>query len=266
MRMFFGDVAASAATSAAKDYSSAAVAYFTSIRVPAALIAGSSMANLFTLVDESADGGEAKRRTQLQTLVLIAYHVLTLTSLLLSLNVIVTSTATANSMLFGMKDPMASSVFALLKREYEFEFQLTRASFFVGILSFLAAIAARALVQFELLTKRRLSSAILVLSSFGTLFFHLVSYINASLLCYENLGAMVWSVLKTWFYRSVSGRMPAELASICCFFCFMGSAVSLVRRSGRFSSHSESVSTNGCHVGDNGTVEDDSSAALEESL
>jgi hypothetical protein len=229
----FKKAAASVAVAVAADYSSTAIGYFDSMRVPAALIAGSSLAALFTQADKTKDR-EVNNRTQIESIVLIIYHILALSSLLLSLNVVVTASSTANTILFGSKNPMATSVIALLKREYEFEFLLSMWSFFVGLFSFLASVATRSLLEFELLRRRRLSSALFVLSSFGVLFFHLLAFVNSRLFLYNNLAEMTWGVLVMWFKRSTTGRRP----SIC-------SAIAIFLRSGPFSRKSNLESVDG---------------------
>lgn len=243
MGLFKSTAATVAASVIAKDYSSAAISYFESMRVPSALIAGSALASLFTLSEKTKDQ-RAASRTQLESIVLIIYHVLALSSLLLSLNVVVTATASANTIMFGRQDPIATSVLALLIREYEFEFQLSRLSFFIGLFSFLGTVATRALVEFELLKEQRRVSLMFVLSSFGSLFFHLLAFVNARLLCYKSIGEMTWAVLAMWLRRSLSGRSPSELASICCMISALGSTVALFLRSGMFSRNAKTAPVN----------------------
>lgn len=236
----FQQAAATAAVSAARDYSGTAISYFDSMRVPAALIAGSTLATLFSLASRTKDS-QASERSQIESIVLIIYHILAVSSLLLSLNTVVTSTATSNMVLFGCPNPVATSAFALLKREYEFEFQLARWSFYIGLFSFLGTVATRALVEFELLRKRRIRSAAFLLSSFGVLFFHLLAFVNTRLYCYRDLGEMTKAVVTMWFQRSISGRSPSELASIFCFFFATGTSIALFYRSGMYSKNSSAA-------------------------
>jgi hypothetical protein len=121
---------AGAALTATKDYGDVAIQYFTSIRVPAALVAGSSLAALFALVDE-AKVESMGEETSLERKLVLLYHVLVLSSFLLSINVIIVSTAMSNVFLLGVNNPMATSTYALLKREYDYEFALTSWSFMV---------------------------------------------------------------------------------------------------------------------------------------
>jgi hypothetical protein len=226
--------ASTAAAIVAKDFSSAAIGYFDSIRVPSALIAGSALASMFSLAERTKDH-KAATRTRLESVMLIAYHILSIASLLLSLNVVVTATASSNTIMFGNHDPIATSAFALLKREYEFEFQLSRWSFFMGLFSFVGAVAVRALVDFDLLHAQRTISALLVLSAFGTLFFHLLAFVNARLFCYADISEMTKAVFSMWLKRSMEGRSTAELASMGCFFASIVATCAMVARSGAFS-------------------------------
>lgn len=234
MWLFRQAAVSAAATVVAKDHSSTAINYFTSIRIPAALIAGSALSGLFSLVNKTKNS-QAKSRSQVESIVLIIYHILTLSSLLLSLNVVVSATASSTAIMFKSDNQMATSAFELMKRDYEFEFQMTRWSFNAGMFSFLGCIVARALIEFELLHSNRIGSLMFVLFSFGALFFHLLSFVNATLFCYSGMAEMTWAVFTMWLERSLSGRSPCELASTFCFICSVGSAISLFLRSGFFS-------------------------------
>lgn len=222
-----------AAEAVGSDFSATAINYFSSIRIPASLLAGSSLAALFSITDKAKDA-EARNRTRIEAIVLIIYHLWAVSSFLLSLNVIVTATATTTAIMFGGKNPIATTAFELMKREFEFEFLMCRWSFFASLFTFLGSVAARALLQFELLHKKRLTSALLVISSFGGLFFHLLAFVNARLFCYNNYGEMTWAVFAMWFQRSIAGRGPCELASLLCSVFAVATACALFARSGKF--------------------------------
>lgn len=212
------------------DYTSTAIAYFTSIRVPAALIAGSSLVALFTLADQARLGRKGAKSRR-QGIVLLAYHILALFSLLLSLNVIVTATATSNFLLLGTSNPLAASAYHFLKREVEYEFALTRVSFHVGMLSFLGCIACRALLEFDLLRKGRLQPALLVVFSMSSLFFHLLAFVNQRIVCWPNLPMMTIDVFKMYIGRALATRHPAELASVATLTGAFGTVISLFLQS-----------------------------------
>jgi hypothetical protein len=220
---------------AGADYTSTAINYFSSVRVPASMITGAALSVFFSLASKSRDS-EAKNRSQIETFVLIIYHMLTLTSLLLSLNTIVTSTAAAASLMFGVENPIATNAFELMKREFEFEFLMTRWSFYVSLFALLGAIATRALIEFDLLQPDRTRSAVLVISAFAGLLFHLLSFVNERIFYYNNMTEMTWDVLSMWYTRSIAGGGVCELASIGCFICSVVAGISLFFRAGKFSS------------------------------
>jgi hypothetical protein len=212
------------------DYTSTAITYFTSIRTPAALITGSALAALFSLAGQARLGRKGAT-SRLQGFVLLAYHILALVALVLSLNVVVTATATSNFLLLGTKNPMASSAFEFMKREVEYEFLLTRWSFPTGMLSFLGCIGCRCLLEFDLLKKERLRSALLVIFSMSSLFFHLLAFINQRLVCWPNLFMMTIDVCKMYFGRALTIRSPSELTSVATFIGAFGMVISLFRKS-----------------------------------
>jgi hypothetical protein len=212
------------------DYSSIAISYFSSIRIPAALIAGSSLVALFTLA-EQARLGRKGATSRLQGFVLLMYHILALAALVLSLNVIVTATATSNFLLLGTKNTIAASAYHFLKREVEFEFALTRVSFHLGILSFLGCIGCRALLEFDLLTKERRRPALLVIFTMSSLMFHLFGFVNQRLVCWPNLPSMTIDVIKMYVRHALSTRHPAELASVATLIGAFGTVISLFLQS-----------------------------------
>jgi hypothetical protein len=212
------------------DYTGTAITYFTSIRVPAALITGSALAALFTLAGQARLGRKGAT-SRLQGFVLLAYHILALVALVLSLNVVVTATATSNLLLLGTKNPIASSAFEFMKREVEYEFLLTRWCFPTGMLSFLGCICCRALLEFDLLKRERIRSALLVIFSMSSLFFHLIAFVNQRLVCWPNLFMMTIDVFKMYFVQGLKSGRPAELASVASFIGAVGMSILLLMKS-----------------------------------
>jgi hypothetical protein len=216
------------------DYTSTAINYFSSVRIPASMIAGSALASLFSLTQRTKNT-EAQNRSTLLTIVLIMYHLLALSSLLLSLNTIITCTAAASSLMFGCDNPIASSPYALMKREYEFEFLMTRWSFYMSLFTLLGAIASRAMIEFDLLQPDRMRSAIVILSAFAGLFFHLLSFVNERIFCYNNMTEMTYDVFIMWYRKTMASQGICELTSMACFLCSIIAAISLFFRAGKFS-------------------------------
>lgn len=220
------------------DYTSTAINYFSSVRIPASMIAGSALAALFSL-SAKIKNTEINNRTTLVTVVLLFYHLLALSSLLLSLNTIITCTAAASSIMFGCDNPIATSPYELMKREYEFEFLMTRWSFYMSLFTLLGAIASRALIEFDLLQKDRIRSAIVIVSAFNGLFFHLLSFVNERIYCYNNMTEMTVDVFLMWYRKTIASNGVCELTSMICFAISVITAISLFFRAGKYSKPDE---------------------------
>ena len=207
------------------DYTGAALQFFTSVRTPAALIAGASLSSLFSLVNlvndigdddnkEEEEGGKKKKYSQLTVILARIYHGLCLTSLILSLNVIVTATAAATTLLLENNhhnNGMAYNAYAFLNRELRYEFITTRWSFLTCLLSFISSIAVRSLLEFDLLRKGRRRLALVVVFSMSALLAHLLSYVNSTLYNWPNMAGKC---------QSVSCSLPLYTTLYCvCVLC-----------------------------------------------
>jgi hypothetical protein len=193
------------------NYVGVAINFFSSIRIPAALIAGSCLGTFFTFSDRVKD---VEGRTRIEAVALIAYQTCAMVALLLSLNVIVVSTATSNSLLLGAANPMAESAFAFLKREVFFEFLVARWSFFVSLFSFLSCVGLRSLIEFDLLNRKRWRSVIFLVSSIASLMLHLIAFVNQRLISSPNLWVMTVTVMRMYLDQALSGKSIASLASL----------------------------------------------------
>ena len=191
------------------DYSGVAISFFTSIRIPAALIAGSSLATMFTDPDVVKE-----KASPMQNRILVLYHLAAFVSFLLSINVIITATTTSTRLLLGMKNPVARSAYELLRREVDMEFVSTRWSFFMSIFWFLASVTGRLLVEFKLLERRRFRMACMLTSAVLSLMFHLLSLANRALKSWPNMGAMTWDLTKQLWIQTF--KYPMEAASVSC--------------------------------------------------
>uniref|UniRef100_A0A7R9ZJY5 Uncharacterized protein n=1 Tax=Craspedostauros australis TaxID=1486917 RepID=A0A7R9ZJY5_9STRA len=220
---------ATSLTMSVDNYSSIALKFFTSVRVPSALIAGSSLGSLFTLLDddddddEEGDGGVKIKMTpqdlKLRRWIIRIYHFFGLVTLMLSLNAIVTSTAAATTLMLGRySSSTATSVYAFMEQHMKYEFVTTRWSFLTSMLSFIAGIAMRALVEFNLYRKgNRKNAAALFFCLFG-LWSHLLSFVNSTLYSSPNIFLMTWEVLKLVFVKAfVRPRKFLEMASVLSF-------------------------------------------------
>ena len=112
---------------------------------------------------------------------------------------------------------MAASAYEFVSRELEYEFTLTRWSFYVSVLSYLGAVTLRVLIQFELLVKKRFRNALLLISTVSGLSLHLISAINGNLYYSSDLLALTYQVMRMYLKRVfVDGRL-LELLSLLCF-------------------------------------------------
>lgn len=195
------------------DHSGAAMKFFTSIRIPSALIAGSSLGALFIMVKAVNSRAEQEKESRLRKSLLFVYHALSLTSLLLSLNVIVVATSAFNTLLIGNLDPMATSPYEFLRREFFYEYVMTRWSFFTAIICFTKAVGCRALLEFDLLRKERIRPAMLVIFSMTALVAHIFHIVNDVLYTYPNFWLMTIGLLKV--------RTKARVSCVTCFVFLM---------------------------------------------
>ena len=168
--------------------SETAIKFFTDIRTPAALIAGSALGAFFIMVNRVKD--KEQRKSKIRFSVIFIYHVLSLLALCLSLNTIVVATAASNSLLVGEYNPLAVSVYEFLKREFLYEYILIKWCFSISIICFLQAVACRALIEFDFLRKDRIHSSIFVLLSFTGLIAHCLHMLNDGLYSFPNLWSM----------------------------------------------------------------------------
>lgn len=157
---------------ALSDFTQEAIGFFTSIRIPAALIAGSSLGALFVMIQRANRPDQENSRRNL--IAVFFYHALSLLSLLLSLNVIVTATSASNTMLIATCNPLAESAYNVLIGEMKFEYLTTRWSFYASLICFLKAVLLRTLLEFDLLRRKRLRPALVVVFSVTTFVAHIL--------------------------------------------------------------------------------------------
>lgn len=161
-------------------------------------------------VDELDDG----KTTKTEILLLRIFHGLSLVSLLLSLNAIVSTTVAATTLLLGQHNGLAATAYEFMNREIRYEFVTARWSFFSSLLSFIGSIAVRCFLEFDLLkTKSRKRLALVVGFSTSALLTHLISYINSSLKCWNNLGEMTIDVFRLVLTRAWTSRKLLDIVS-----------------------------------------------------
>lgn len=208
---------------ALKDFTSEAKSFFGMVRTPAGLIAGSAFGALFVFSHQSVNDATATELTLLRV-----YLVSMLISFTLALSTIIISTGTEISIIHGGFDPMAQSAYQLLRRDFDYEFSVTRWSFLVSLLMFLSGMTIRIVLQFNLLKKERRNPLIGVLGMMMAVLTHLLSYINQTLYCWPNLFAMTIYVIKLIISRVMTGQHPLEIVSLLSFMIgivFLGRTV-----------------------------------------
>jgi hypothetical protein len=172
---------------------SAALAFFNGIRVPATLIFGSSVVALFSMKEKMKDLGTLTKR---EILLMRVYLAVSILNVCLSAFTILTST-TAGTFLLLQKFEVANpnmDTYHFLKTVMEFEFVLTRWSFLTAQLLFLVSLTGRTMLEFELLTRRRLLPAIMTLATMGGMTTLMMSYVNTTLNCWPNWFGMTKQV------------------------------------------------------------------------
>ena len=182
-----------------RDFSGAAASYFGGIKVPASIIFGSCLGLLFALSNFSAQD-----RNPLERSLVKLYRLLTWSTVVLSLNVVITCTIASITILHGRFDSMAETPYLLLKREFEYEFVSSRWSFAVSLLLFIFIITVRVLLEFDLLKDpSRTDTAKFVILSAVALTAQLLSFINPNLYCWSNLLSMTVDFIQLILHKAI---------------------------------------------------------------
>ena len=141
----------------APDWSKDGIAFFNNIRTPAALLAASALKDAFVLQGKELPPSTLARTKRLWVFVREAYLMLMVVSFGLNLWTVFLSTAGAFHLQAGAFDPLASSMVALLGREFEYEWVAVRCQFILGMLMLVAAQAIR--VRYALWSVPNLANA-----------------------------------------------------------------------------------------------------------
>jgi hypothetical protein len=140
------------------------------------MVAGSSLAALFTT--SKIFHSKTSQRDQF---LLRLYHALMLSSFTLAFNVVAISTLVNFSLLRGEFNPRAPTAYIMLRREFEYEFVMTRWCFIVSLLCFITGATTRAILEFDLLTKRRRNLGLGIGCIMLSLLCSMLSYMNETL-------------------------------------------------------------------------------------
>lgn len=207
--------AAGAAAVVLKDFASTAGAYFGQVRTPASLVVGSSLSALFNFSRLKQDDLEAK--SPLELTLLRIYLVTMLISYTLSLSTIIIASGASVTIIHGRFDAMAETSYQLLKREFDYEFTVTRWAFLVALLNFLTGITLKLVLEFKLLAKKRRNHLFAIVGIMTAVLTHLLSYINSTLYCWNNIFDMTWHVMELIYrhtFPKTGGVQPMQLISV----------------------------------------------------
>jgi len=194
------------------DIQSAAISFFDSVRTPSTLVGGQAIAALFAITTMVRD---PRKLSRTEVFLLRLYHIVSLLSLCLSIVTIITSTSASTMLLVGNQKNFskAKDVFAFLNTQMQYEFLITRWSFFSSLLLFLIGIANRALLEFQLLEEKRRIAGAFLICSMGSLMSFLVSYINRTLMGPQaNFFVLTIDVFKVSIEHSVRSNAPMFIA------------------------------------------------------
>jgi hypothetical protein len=195
-----------------QDFSGPVAEYFSGIRTPASLILGASLGALF--VTNLTDNMRANSRTE--RLVTRFYNTCVLFSFLLSFCCTVTATAAGVTLLHHSGLGKAETAYALLMRDFEFEFITVRLSYLASLLSFVIGITSRILLEYKLLDKDRREEALVVCFSIGAVITHLWSYINSTLYSSQSLFRLAFTLFQIILRRAFLEHRPLQVVSLAC--------------------------------------------------
>jgi hypothetical protein len=203
-----------------------ALGFFTGVRLPASLVAGSSVAAVFSLTQQAKD---TSGLTRTEIAVLRIYHVVTILSLCMSMTTVSTTTTASTLLLLKKRyhrtESSYADVYHFLKGELNFEFVLTRWTFLSSIVLFLVGVASRLLLELNLLKPGRRTEGLLVGCTMAGVITGIIANINEGLNCWPNLIAMTGEVLQLVWERTTKSRGPMQLISLVSFVVAAGCVV-----------------------------------------
>lgn len=191
------------------NFSSSASGYFGSIRIPATLITGNSLGFLFVFKHISLEN-----KTTLEKFVLRLYHACVLFAFGLALTTVIISTSAYVSMLHGRYNPYATTAYEMMRREFDYEFSITRWCFLVSLLNFIGAVTTRVIIEFELLSPEKRLYLYALLAFMTSVTTNVLSYINRTMYCWGSLLGLTIHVMKLSFESLTNGdTSPLQLVS-----------------------------------------------------
>jgi len=166
------------------------------VRIPAALLTGAAIGQLFTTLDDKRG-----------KMVPILFTLLSALAVSCELSVVFFSTAISTRLLGGGFDPMATDALTMLIREFEFPFLFCRVHFFVGLLSFVGALTLRAWTAFQ----GPLGNSLALTMAAST--FIMLNFFNATILNFKlGLAGLLWRYAQLFAARATSSATGAIAA------------------------------------------------------
>mmetsp|Transcript_38570 Transcript_38570/g.115769 ORF Transcript_38570/g.115769 Transcript_38570/m.115769 type:complete len:251 (-) Transcript_38570:519-1271(-) len=216
--------AASATTAiVSRDFLGPSIAYFNNHRVPAAVLAGIAMKDVFVLqatppscMSDWDDSHGVARSRSWRTL-RYAYLLLMVLAFSLEINTIFVATQVSTQLAtatgFDSKSP--ASLVSFLVRDFEYEYSTVRCHFLTGLLSFTVAQALRvrwALRKYTLLSVSGMCCLLTAASG-------MLTYTNARTVTYGGFGALLRRnlILSMRFLVSNMRRGPMSVITMTCF-------------------------------------------------
>jgi len=137
-------------------------------------------------------------------------------AMLLAFNTTIHSTAAGTKLLIGGATDViykTKNAWDFLLHGYEYDFIVTRWSFLTSLMCFLLGMTGRTIIEFDLLTKRPTTLALVLLIMMALISYSL-SYINSTLFSSSNLFGMTMKVVKLEYERGMKTKHPLELVWI----------------------------------------------------
>lgn len=174
---------------------SACLSFFDSVKVPSTLVAGISLAALFSLAKDAQDTSFLSKT---KIFVMRLYHLSSFLCFIMSLTSIMTAQAATSTLLLESHHWMTQIPSKVIKMEafllesMNFELILTRWSFIMSFLLLLSSTGLRMIAEFDLFTRRRKSASIMVISMISAVMTCCISCLNTTQASWPN----IWSMTK----------------------------------------------------------------------
>lgn len=181
------------------DQTAAAYGWISSLRPPAALVAGAALKQGYDLEKDMMPAKGDKRWVSVAKK---SGRLLFLSAFALEIACVFVSTVTGTMLLGrGVADPIATSALNMLHRESEFEYLLCRVFFFQGLINWLSGVALHQVLPKKDLTKAARRIHWTVASAIATIIIYMIAFYNHHISFYANYGVMLIKLVTLTFSR-----------------------------------------------------------------